>query len=68
MSYKKCRENAGLTQIEASIKLGIPQPTLASWECGISNPRAEKLVDIAKLYNCTTDELLAKETVKRETA
>ena len=55
------RERAGLTQLQLSEQLGIPQPTIASWETDRALPRADKLIDIAKLLNCTIEELLKKE-------
>ena len=61
MSFKIMRERAGLTQLQLSEQLGIPQPTIASWETDRALPRADKLIDIAKLLNCTIEELLKKE-------
>lgn len=61
MSFKIMRERAGLTQIQVSEKLGVPQSTIASWETDRALPRADKLLDIAKLLNCTIEELLKKE-------
>lgn len=61
MSFKIMRERAGLTQIQVSEKLGVPQSTIASWETDRALPRADKLIDIAKLLNCTIEELLKKE-------
>lgn len=62
MSFKIMRERAGLTQLQLSEQLGIPQPTIASWETDRALPRADKLIDIAKLLNCTIEELLKKES------
>ena len=61
MSFKIMRERAGLTQVQISKVLDIPQSTIASWETGRALPRADKLPQIAKLLKCTVDELLAAE-------
>lgn len=61
MSFKIMRERAGLTQLQLSEQLGVPQSTIASWETDRALPRADKLIDIAKLLNCTIEELLKKE-------
>lgn len=59
------RERAGLTQVQISKVLDIPQSTIASWETGRALPRADKLPQIAKLLKCTVDELLAAESEVR---
>lgn len=58
MNIKKAREKAGLTQKELADKLGLAQSTIAMWETENSLPRTNKLPILAKLLNCTTDELL----------
>lgn len=58
MNIKKAREKAGLTQKELADKLGLAQSTIAMWETENSLPRTNKLPVLAKLLNCTTDELL----------
>nr|DAY12377.1 MAG TPA: helix-turn-helix domain protein [Caudoviricetes sp.] len=55
------RERAGLTQVQISKVLDIPQSTIASWETGRALPRADKLPQIAKLLKCTVDELLLED-------
>lgn len=54
----KSRKRAGMTQKKASELSGISLGTLRNWEQGIYEPDAESLVRLAKLYNCTTDDLL----------
>lgn len=65
LSFKIMRERAGLTQVQISKVLDIPQSTIASWETGRALPRADKLPQIAKLLKCTVDELLAAESEVR---
>lgn len=59
MSFKRCRLVAGLTQKQAADKLGVDQSAVSLWDRGITRPRASMLPEIAKLYGCTVDELLA---------
>lgn len=61
MNIKNIREQAGLTQAEVAKALNVGQSAVAAWETGQSLPRADKLLDIAKLLNCTIEELLKKE-------
>lgn len=58
MSYKSCRLKSGLTQAVAATKIGVHQTAVAQWENGRACPKADKLKEIADVYNCTVDELL----------
>ena len=51
------REAAGLTQKQASEKIGVGQSAVSMWETGDSSPRAEMLPIIAAVYNCQIGEL-----------
>lgn len=61
LNIKNIREQAGLTQAEVAKALNVGQSAVAAWETGQALPRADKLIDIAKLLNCTIEELLKKE-------
>ncbi len=58
MILKEIRNKAGLTQKEVSMKLGVYQNIISQWETGERTPRAEKLIQLAKLFNCNIDEML----------
>ena len=57
---REMREQAGLTQEAVAAVLKIDRSTVAKWDSGDALPRADKLVQIATLYNCTVSELLTK--------
>lgn len=61
MSFKHCRLVAGLTQKQAADNLGVDQSAVSLWDRGITSPRASMLPEIAKLYGCTVDALLAQD-------
>lgn len=61
MSIKNVRESANMTQEEFGSKLGVKRSTVAMWESKKSYPRAEVLIKIMDLFNCTVDELLRDE-------
>lgn len=44
--FKAAREAAGLTQVEAAARLGIPQPRIAEYESGFRMPPLDRLTDI----------------------
>lgn len=58
MGIKKVRESKNMTQTELAYKLGISRTTISMWETGDSLPRADKLIKLAEILNCTVDELL----------
>lgn len=61
MSLLSARTNAGLSQTRVAKELGITNAAVCLWETGKTKPRASILVKLAKLYECTVDELLLEE-------
>lgn len=59
---KSLRLKQKLTQSELAEKLGVKQTAIAMWETGMNYPRAEMLPLIAKILNCTIDELYAEQS------
>ena len=47
------------TQSEVAAILGVKRATVSKWERGLSKPRVDRLPELAKLYGCTIEELLA---------
>lgn len=64
MNIMKKRRLQGVipTQNEVAKILGVVPSAVSKWERGLAKPRADKLVEIAKLYGCTVNELLVDET------
>lgn len=56
----KLRLQAGLTQTAISEALKIDRSTVAKWESGEANPRADKLPALAELLGCSIDDLFDK--------
>ena len=61
-SFKKCRENAGLTQKEVAVELKVSIQAISYWETGERMPSYERLFQLADLYKTTTDKLLGRFT------
>lgn len=55
---RQAREDADLRQTDVMQRTNISNKTLSNWENDRSQPDADQLVMLAKLYNVTTDELL----------
>lgn len=64
MSFLSARKKAGLSQIAVGEKLGVAAASVCQWETGKTYPDSRRLPEIAKLYGCTVDELLADDTEK----
>ena len=61
MSFKKAREAAGMTQHELARELQVDQSAVCLWETGKTRPRAKLLPRIAKMLNCSIEDLLAED-------
>ena len=55
---KSLREAKKLTQVELSKELGITRSSVNAWEMGISTPSTQYIVELAYLFNVSTDYLL----------
>lgn len=60
-SIKALRERANLTQIKLAEKLKVKQASVSRWENGDSFPSADKLPELAKILNCSVDDLYSSE-------
>ena len=58
MDLKKFRLNNALTQRELAHKMGTNRVTIIRWEKGKVTPRLKTMIQLAKLFNCTIDELI----------
>ena len=63
MLIRKRREQAAMTQAQMADALNVNRATVAMWETGKSNPRAEMLPAIAQLLGCTIDDLYDEKEV-----
>ena len=57
-NIKNLRIKAGLTQMQLADSLNVEQATVSFWESGKVDPRTDKLPELAKILNCSIDELL----------
>lgn len=54
----KMRKQNNYTQEQLANVLGVSRQATSKWESNITYPETDKLVQISKLFNCTTDYLL----------
>lgn len=57
------RKAHGLSQEQLAEKLGVSRQSVSKWESGESIPELERLVEISKIFNVTTDYLLKESEV-----
>ena len=57
ISLASARVNAGLSQKEAAVKLGISNKTLSKWENSEAFPDALQIAKICELYGVTYDNI-----------
>ena len=58
---KLARKQSGMTQKEVADNIGVGQSTYKNYECGIREPNGDTIVELANLFNVTTDYLLGRE-------
>lgn len=60
-AIKDARKRAGLTQTQVVAISGIPLGTLRRWEQGVNEPNIDAIIQLADIYNVSTDELLGSD-------
>ena len=58
---KRLREQYGITQSELAKQLGITRSSVNAWEMGISSPSTQYIVELASIFDVSTDFLLGVE-------
>ena len=58
LKIKTLREDNNMTQTELARKLNVSRACVSSWEIELSNPSTESIVDLANLFNVSSDYLL----------
>ena len=58
MNIRAKRIEKYMTQAEIAAQIGVNQNTISQWETGERMPRAVMIIQLAKILDCTVDELL----------
>ena len=61
---EKLRKDNGMTQVELAGRLGISRSAVNAWEMGISKPHINHVIELANVFNITTDYLLMAENAR----
>lgn len=54
------RLQRGMTQNELARLLGVDRSNVAKWETGVHKPRADMLLNLSRVFQCSLDELLGR--------
>ena len=52
------REQAGMTQTDLAMRMGVTRSGVNAWEMGISKPNLDNLIALSRIFHTTTDYLL----------
>lgn len=63
MNLRAIREAHEMTQGMLATKLNVTRSAVAMWETGKAMPTADKLLTLAEILHCTTDELLKENDI-----
>ena len=58
LNIRAKRIEKNMTQAEIAARIGVNQNTVSQWETGERMPRAVMIIQLAKVLDCTVDELL----------
>ena len=61
MNIKGLREAASLSQIQLADSMGVAQSAVSSWEAETYLPRTRQLPLLARVLDCSIDELFVPE-------
>ena len=62
---KDLRKEFGLSQVELATRMEVTKQTISNWENENIQPSIDMLVDLANVFNVTTDYLLGLDDVPR---
>ena len=62
---KELRKEFGLSQVELAMRMEVTKQTISNWENENIQPSIDMLVDLANVFNVTTDYLLGLDDVPR---
>lgn len=58
MGFRQARIKAGLSVSQVMKELGVSDAAVYYWETGQTRPTTKRLMQVAKLYRCSMEELL----------
>lgn len=66
MGFRDARISAGLSVSQVMKNIGVSDAAVYQWETGVNRPNAKRLLEIARLYGVTVDDLLSEHDTKEQ--
>lgn len=64
MGFRDARISAGLSVSQVMKNIGVSDAAVYQSETGVTRPNAKRLLEIARLYGVTVDDLLSEHDTK----
>lgn len=61
LNIRKIRKSKKISQESIAALIGVTQAAVSQWESGKTTPTAQNIVDLARIMDCTTDDILIAE-------
>lgn len=61
LNIRKIRERKKVSQESIAALIGVTQGAVSQWESGNTMPTAQNIIDLARVLDCTTDDILIAE-------
>ena len=58
LNIRKIREGKKISQESIAALIGVTQGAVSQWESGKTMPTAQNIIDLARILDCTTDDIL----------
>ena len=58
LNIRKIRERKKISQGSLAALIGVTQAAVSQWESGKTTPTAQNIIDLARILDCTTDDIL----------
>lgn len=58
LNIRKIRKRKKMSQKSISALIGVTQAAVSQWESGKTTPTAQNIIDLARILDCTTDDIL----------
>lgn len=66
MGFRQARLKAGRSVGEVMEELNVSDAAVYCWETGAYRPRTNKLIQLARFYGCSIEELLTDNSVAQQ--
>ena len=58
INIRKIRKRKKISQESIAALIGVTQGAVSQWESGKTMPTAQNIIDLARVLECTTDDIL----------